>query len=59
MEPEKLAEVFKERPALHRYPGSMAGRVQEVCRAVAEEYGNKADNIWKGVQQRGRSCSAA
>jgi uncharacterized HhH-GPD family protein len=27
----------------------MAGRVQAVCRAVAEDYGNKADNIWKGV----------
>ena len=49
MKPERLADVFKERPALHRYPGSMAGRVQAVCRAVAEEYGNEADNIWKGV----------
>ena len=28
----------------------MAGRVQAVCRAVAEEYGNKADAIWKGVR---------
>jgi uncharacterized HhH-GPD family protein len=49
MDPEVLAEIFRERPALHRYPGSMAGRVQAVCRAVAEDYGNKADNIWKGV----------
>ncbi len=50
MDPEELAAVFRERPALHRYPGSMAGRVQAVCRAVADEYGNKADNIWKGVR---------
>ena len=28
----------------------MAGRVQAVCRVIADEYGNKADNIWKGVQ---------
>ncbi len=49
MQPDELADVFKERPALHRFPGSMAGRVQDVCRAVAEEYGNQADNIWKGV----------
>ncbi len=49
MDPEELAEIFRERPALHRYPGSMAGRVQAVCRTVAEDYGNKADNIWKGV----------
>ena len=36
----------------------MAGRVQAVCRIVAEDYGNKADNIWKGVEQRRTSCSA-
>jgi uncharacterized HhH-GPD family protein len=50
MDPEELAGLFRERPALHRYPGSMAGRVQAVCRAVADEYGNKADAIWKGVR---------
>jgi uncharacterized HhH-GPD family protein len=50
MEPDELAAVFRERPALHRYPGSMAGRVQAVCRAVADEYWNKADAIWKGVR---------
>ena len=50
MDPDELADVFRERPALHRYPGSMAGRVQEVCRVVAEEYGGKADAIWKGVR---------
>ena len=49
MDPEKLAEVFKERPALHRYPGAMAGRVQAVCRIVAEDYGGKASNIWTKV----------
>ncbi len=49
MDPDVLAEIFRERPALHRYPGSMAGRVQAVCRAVADDYGNKADAIWKGV----------
>jgi len=50
MEPDELAAVFKERPALHRYPGSMAGRVQNICRAVVEDYGDKADAIWKGVR---------
>jgi uncharacterized HhH-GPD family protein len=50
MDPDELAGIFREQPALHRYPGSMAGRVQAVCRVVADEYGNKADNIWKGVQ---------
>jgi uncharacterized HhH-GPD family protein len=50
MDPDELASVFKERPALHRFPGSMAGRVQEVCRAVAEQYGGRADAIWKDVR---------
>jgi uncharacterized HhH-GPD family protein len=50
MDPDELAAAFKERPALHRFPGSMAGRVQAVCRAVAEDYGGQAENIWKGVQ---------
>jgi len=47
MDPEKLASLFKETPALHRFPGSMAGRVQAVCRIVADEYGGKADSLWK------------
>ena len=34
---------------MHRFPGSMAGRVQAVCRTVAEDYGNKAENVWKGA----------
>jgi uncharacterized HhH-GPD family protein len=50
MDPEELGDIFRERPALHRYPGSMAGRVQAVCRVVADEYGNRAAHIWKGVQ---------
>jgi uncharacterized HhH-GPD family protein len=50
MDPEELADIFRERPALHRYPGSMAGRVQAVCQVIADDYKNKADNIWKGVQ---------
>jgi uncharacterized HhH-GPD family protein len=50
MDPEELGDIFRERPALHRYPGSMAGRVQAVCRVIVDEYDNLADNIWKGVQ---------
>jgi uncharacterized HhH-GPD family protein len=50
MDPDDLATLFKERPALHRFPGSMAGRVQEVCRTVAEDYKNKAENVWKGAK---------
>jgi uncharacterized HhH-GPD family protein len=46
MDPEELVNVFKQTPALHRYPGSMAARVQAVCRIVVEEYGGKAGALW-------------
>jgi uncharacterized HhH-GPD family protein len=48
MDPEKFAELFRERPALHRFPGSMAGRVQAVCRIVADDYHGDAAALWKG-----------
>src|SRR5207237_5018888 len=46
MEPDRLVAVFRERPALHRFPGSMAKRVQEMCAVVAERYGNDAERVW-------------
>ena len=49
-DPDALAKVFATPPALHRFPGSMAGRVQEMCRAVADDYGNDAANVWAGVK---------
>ena len=45
-DPEKFAELFKATPALHRFPGAMAERVQAVCAIVADEYGGKADALW-------------
>ncbi len=50
MDPHELVAIFRQPPALHRYPGSMAARVQAVCGVVAVEYHNKADAIWKGVR---------
>ena len=46
MPPDELAAVFAEKPALHRFPRSMAGRVQDVCAAVVDTYGGAADAIW-------------
>jgi uncharacterized HhH-GPD family protein len=45
-DPERLAALFAERPALHRFPGSMARRVQEVCAAIVSDYGGDASRIW-------------
>ncbi len=46
MDPARLEEAFRERPAIHRFPGSMARRVQELCAVVADEYGGRAQRIW-------------
>jgi uncharacterized HhH-GPD family protein len=43
---DELTRVFQGPPALHRYPGSMAGRTQEVCRLLVERYDGRADNLW-------------
>jgi uncharacterized HhH-GPD family protein len=47
MDPTELERVFREKPALHRFPGNMARRVQEVCQAVVSEYGGRAERIWE------------
>ncbi len=49
MDPDALADAFKERPALHRFPESMARRVQDLCRVVAEDYGGRAEAIWEAT----------
>jgi uncharacterized HhH-GPD family protein len=46
LDPSELDAVFRERPALHRFPGTMAGRVQALCRAIADEYVNDAARVW-------------
>jgi len=48
-DPEALAKVFATPPALHRFPGSMAGRVQEMCRVIVADYDGDAANVWAGV----------
>jgi uncharacterized HhH-GPD family protein len=46
MEPDRLERAFRERPAIHRFPGTMARRVQELCAAIASEYGGDAGRVW-------------
>ncbi len=48
-DPDELAALFAERPALHRFPGSMAGRTQELCRRLVDEYGGRAEHVWDDV----------
>jgi uncharacterized HhH-GPD family protein len=46
MDPAELEAAFRERPAIHRFPGSMARRVQELCAVVADEYDGNAERVW-------------
>jgi uncharacterized HhH-GPD family protein len=45
-DPARLEELFREKPAIHRFPGSMAARVQELAAAIVEDYGGKAERVW-------------
>jgi uncharacterized HhH-GPD family protein len=46
-DPARLEEVFREKPAIHRFPGNMARRVQDLASVVAEDYGGDASRIWR------------
>jgi uncharacterized HhH-GPD family protein len=46
IEPERLDAVFREKPAVHRFPGTMATRVQELARTVVSEYDGDAARVW-------------
>jgi len=47
MDPDKLDAVFRERPALHRFPGNMARRVQAMTQAVVKDYRGDAGAVWR------------
>jgi uncharacterized HhH-GPD family protein len=51
LEPEAVAKadlepLFREKPAIHRFPGSMATRVRELAATVADDYGGDASRLW-------------
>lgn len=48
-DPDALADLFAQPPALHRYPRSMAGRVQELCRALVEHHDGDATALWRDI----------
>jgi uncharacterized HhH-GPD family protein len=48
-DPDALAAVFSEKPALHRYPRAMAGRTQDLCRLLVERYDGDAAQVWTGA----------
>jgi len=46
MDPDTFVTIFSEKPALHRYPGSMAKRTQDVCQLIVDEFDGDASQIW-------------
>ena len=49
-DPEALAAIFSERPALHRYPRAMAGRVQQLCQHIVDRYDGDPVAVWTGAR---------
>ncbi|MDQ3055834.1 MAG: Fe-S cluster assembly protein HesB [Actinomycetota bacterium] len=47
---DALAVIFAQRPALHRFPTSMAGRVQGVARVLVADYDGNVTQLWTGVE---------
>jgi uncharacterized HhH-GPD family protein len=45
-DPGELERMFREKPAVHRFPASMAKRVQELAAVIDEEYGGHAERVW-------------
>ncbi|AMW11461.1 Fe-S cluster assembly protein HesB [Streptomyces qaidamensis] len=46
-EPEAFAALLSQKPAVHRYPGSMAKRIQQLCAYLVEHYDGDAEAVWK------------
>ncbi|MCX5091329.1 Fe-S cluster assembly protein HesB [Streptomyces sp. NBC_00365] len=49
-DPEKFAALLSAKPAVHRYPGSMAKRIQQLCQYLVEHYDGDAAKVWEGVK---------
>src|SRR5947208_15170932 len=52
MDPDGFVAVCTEKPAIHRFPGSMGKRAYELCRVIADEYDRDPANIWIGASSR-------
>jgi uncharacterized HhH-GPD family protein len=49
MDVDEFVSICCEKPAIHRFPGSMGKRIHAVCEALVADYEGNAANIWKGV----------
>jgi uncharacterized HhH-GPD family protein len=58
-EPEAFVEICRQSPAVHRFPGSMAARLQELCTIIEREWGGDAAAIWTRPVDDGSAPSGA
>ena len=54
-DPDEFAAAFSQTPAVHRYPGSMAGRVQALCAAIEQDWDGNAENLWTRDEPDGKT----
>jgi len=47
MGPDKIEAIFRDKPAMHRYPGAMGRRTHALCAYIVEHYGGDAAAIWR------------
>ncbi|MEV0526715.1 HhH-GPD-type base excision DNA repair protein [Streptomyces sp. NPDC050439] len=48
-DPDEFAALLSTKPAVHRYPGSMAKRIQQLCAYLVEHYGGDPAALWEGA----------
>lgn len=51
MDPDDFVEICRTKPALHRFPASMAKRIQDMCRHLVEHYDGDAEAIWRRARR--------
>ncbi len=51
MDPDRFVDLCRTKPALHRFPAAMGGRIQEMCRHLVEQYDGDAAAIWRRVRR--------
>lgn len=55
-DPDKFAALCSERPAIHRFPGSMAKRIQALAQIIVDRYDGDPAGLWTAGEPDGRSC---
>lgn len=49
MDPDEFVSICCEKPAIHRFPGSMGKRIHELCTVLSEQYDGRGENLWRDV----------